>query len=150
MRLSLLKSATMPNPYADQGKHEFTYGCMCHDAVGFEEVNRQAAILNNPPEWIAGTEANAIEKLNISPLILEGTGAIVSAIKRSDDGNTVIVRVYQSERRVSRMSCHLNGELGSICGLINEIAEDVDQHLAMEALEPVEIRSLRFHGKCNA
>ncbi|MDJ0860591.1 MAG: glycoside hydrolase family 38 C-terminal domain-containing protein, partial [Dinoroseobacter sp.] len=49
LRLSLIKSATMPDNTADQGYHRFTYALLPHEGDTRVEVRREAYALNLPP-----------------------------------------------------------------------------------------------------
>jgi alpha-mannosidase len=99
--MTLLRSPVHPDPEADQGEHEFTYSLMPHDgdwrAAG---VDQQAELLNNPP---VAYVLNAEEKGDLgrawSPLVVEAegyAGVMVDAVKRSEDGGALVVRVHES------------------------------------------------------
>ena len=65
MRLTLLKSATSPDPEADQGEHAFTYSLYPHLGDWREGTVAQAASLNVPLHavrraWDAGPAAGNV------------------------------------------------------------------------------------------
>ena len=48
MRITLLRSPTMPDPMADFGEHEFKYSLYPHAGSWNEETQREAYLLNDP------------------------------------------------------------------------------------------------------
>jgi len=91
LRLTLLKSATSPDPLADEGKHVFTYGFVAYDgALGDGEVLRNAADLNVAPEVFNG----AFEAENV--IFFDAAELEVSALKPAEDGsNDYILRMNE-------------------------------------------------------
>ncbi|MFZ4574863.1 MAG: alpha-mannosidase, partial [Phycisphaerales bacterium] len=99
--ISLLRSPVHPDPEADQGDHEFCYSMMPHAGDWREAgVDLQAELLNTPPlayPLIAG-ETGPLGRA-WAPFSLDAfgaAGAMVSAVKRSEDGRGIAVRVYES------------------------------------------------------
>ncbi|MEM7710413.1 MAG: glycoside hydrolase family 38 C-terminal domain-containing protein [Pseudomonadota bacterium] len=93
MRLSLIKSATSPDPEADQGAHRFTYAILPH-AGDFRrgDVIGQAADLNQPPRPIPGRGTGTAFVASSKPSV------IVETIKPAEDGDGVILRLYEAHR----------------------------------------------------
>lgn len=91
MRLSLIKSATYPDPNADQGEHRFTYALLPHggDLVA-GGVPEAAWDLNSPLRLVAGRLAEPRR-----PVFIEGEHVQISAVKRSEDGDQLVVRLYE-------------------------------------------------------
>ncbi|KRF02332.1 hypothetical protein ASG89_25150 [Paenibacillus sp. Soil766] len=55
MRLTLIQSARVPDPTADQGEHVFTYALLPHRGDWFEgRTVQEAWSLNNPTSMIQG------------------------------------------------------------------------------------------------
>ena len=100
MRLSLLRAPTHPDPNADQGSHGFTYALMPHPGDWREAGVIQAAEdLNTPLRVVpsslpAGTSRSLIE--------VDTPQVIVEAIKRAEDSDAVIVRLYEAWGRPCR------------------------------------------------
>lgn len=96
MRLSLLRSATHPDPHADEGIHEFTYSLFVHDSTqSLFDVTQRAYCLNNPILVYAGTGNVPAHVLNAWSISGQ---AVIETVKRAEDGNGLIVRLYQSQR----------------------------------------------------
>jgi alpha-mannosidase len=97
MRLSLLKSATMPDPIADQGEHRMIYSLLPHTGDWRNGVPENAYDLNDPVilRRVSGTEgqSNAQSLFSVS-----SPNVIIETVKQAEDGNGIIVRLYEGER----------------------------------------------------
>ena len=107
IRLSLLRSPTLPDPEADQGEHRFAYTLWPH-AGGWEQSTVAAAYaLNDPlivfdasglgsrrPAGPAGSPGH-----NLSFVKCDAPNIVIETIKRAQDGRGVIIRFYESQRR---------------------------------------------------
>ncbi|MGI4787527.1 MAG: alpha-mannosidase [Janthinobacterium lividum] len=89
--LTLLRSPSHPDPTADRAEHDFTYALLPHagDYVSGEVV-REAYALNIPLRVASGSASQM-------PLLsVEGNGVIVEAIKKAEDCDAVVVRLYEA------------------------------------------------------
>lgn len=97
MRLTLIKSPIEPDETADRGKHEFTYSLLPH-AGGWREGNvvREAYELNYP---LLASKAEAQPSGTLPSRIafaeLDCDNAIIETIKKAEDEDACIVRVYE-------------------------------------------------------
>ncbi|MEM7490820.1 MAG: glycoside hydrolase family 38 C-terminal domain-containing protein, partial [Pseudomonadota bacterium] len=93
MRLSLIKSATSPDPDADQGLHRFTYALLPHSG-DFRRggVLPEAADLNQPPRLVPGRGDGTAFVRSSRPAV------VVETIKPAEDGDGVILRLYEAQR----------------------------------------------------
>ena len=92
IRLTLLKSALMPDSGADRGPQEFTYAfCPFLGSLSDSDVVREAIELNEPP--ILGGDA----PVGMEPIFLsQNKNVIVDTIKPADRvENALLVRVYE-------------------------------------------------------
>lgn len=90
MRLSLLKGAEHPDVKADLKEHDFTYSLFVHDSVWYEsDLIPLAWDLNSPLTAIEGTMEHQL------PLHMEDSRIAIDAIKKSEDGNDVIIRFHE-------------------------------------------------------
>ncbi|OWR31446.1 alpha-mannosidase [Saccharibacillus sp. O23] len=110
MRLSLIKCAQHPDTEADQGAHEFTYALLPHEGDWLAGGTvRSAWALNHPLRASEGAPAqSALSMFRLSadrvgraasgeaaaPVSPFGPTAMISAVKRSEAGDSVIVRVH--------------------------------------------------------
>lgn len=102
MRLSLLRSGLHPDYLQDQGHHTFTYSLLPHigDFVEGKTV-QHAHVLNNPFEAVSGKSRLPFEKF----LSFSDDGLEVDAVKKSEDGTHLVIRVhdYTGSRRTVSM-----------------------------------------------
>ncbi|HLW03468.1 MAG TPA: alpha-mannosidase [Ktedonobacterales bacterium] len=93
LRLTLLKSATSPDPVADQGKHEFSYALLPHQGdwrVG--ETVRHAYLFNMPATARLGTG----QPQAISMVTTDRPGLVIETVKAAENGDGIIVRLYDA------------------------------------------------------
>ena len=146
MRLSLIKSATMPDPGADQGRHVFTYALLPHDGTG-RAVRAEARRLNQPVTLLscASDEPAALP----APIVACAQAHVVlETVKPAEDGNGFILRLYEAERRRGEITLEFAWPLASIhrVNLLEEDdggAVDLDGRKARLSVTPFEIVSLR-------
>lgn len=109
MRISLLRSPTMPDPEADQGEHRFVYSLLPHSG-GWGEATIGAAYALNDPLILYPTKdrfaRRATERASFIPRIgpssfvsLDRPNVVIETIKCAEDGHGLIVRFYESQRR---------------------------------------------------
>ena len=86
---------------ADQGRHEFTYSLLPHAADWYEgRTVQEAWHLNNPLTFSAGKpEANELSFLKV-----DAPNVMIDAVKKSEDGNRVVVRLHE----FSGQTCQAN------------------------------------------
>jgi len=101
MRITLLRSPTMPDPTADFGEHQFKYSLYPHAGSWNEETQREAYLLNDPImiyQRKDETGKKAVSNLR-SLISVSSPNVIIETIKRAEDGNGIIVRLYESQRK---------------------------------------------------
>ncbi|MDQ1914706.1 alpha-mannosidase [Paenibacillus sp. GD4] len=107
MRLSLIKSATYPDPQADQGQHSFTYSLLPHSGDWSTGGTVQEAWeLNQPMQAIRG----AAERKECSLLHVSAKHITVDAVKKAEDSDACIVRFHEHEGR--RGKVRITSDLG--------------------------------------
>ena len=90
--LNLLRSPKEPDPVADMHSHEFTYSLLPHKGNRFEgEVIQKAYQLNIPV-----TPAFDIPFNTGSLLQIDQPNIIVESIKKAEDSDELILRLYES------------------------------------------------------
>jgi alpha-mannosidase len=110
IRLSLLRAPTMPDPEADQGEHRFVYRLYPHaDGDGQvttpADIAAQAYALNDPRLAVSGNPAAPAAAP--PPFARLAPHTIIETIKQAEDGNGVIVRFYECNRRRGPVTLHL-------------------------------------------
>jgi alpha-mannosidase len=105
MRISLLRSPTIPDPQADQGQHTFIYSLLPHAGRWNAATIASAYALNDPLLVHAIDAATDAQRNVASPahsaslIVAEQPNIVIETLKRAEDGNGIIVRLYESQRR---------------------------------------------------
>jgi len=104
IRVSLLRGTTNPDPAADLGEHRFTLGILCHNGPVGEETIAEAYRLNDPVRLYPVESVRAAGRRDAGtaprPLVtVAPSNIVVETVKRAEDGNGLILRLYESGRR---------------------------------------------------
>ncbi len=158
MRITLLRSSTMPDPMADFGEHDFKYSLYPHSGSWNEETQREAYLLNDPiivyqsdrrPKTV-DQEVSTVNGLP-SMVSVSAPNVIIETVKRAEDGNGIIVRLYESQRQRGPVRIRFGFALDSAwtTNLLeeNESALSVDQDSIQSNLKPYQIVTLRVKFK---
>lgn len=89
--ISLLRSPIYPDPYADEGDHEFVYAIYPHPGTWRNRTVRAAKELHTPLRYVGG----GVGPVPSSLLRLSGSALDLACLKRAEDSDTVIVRLYE-------------------------------------------------------
>lgn len=148
LRITLIKSSTSPDPDADQGNHQFTYGLLPIPGANTEVLHREAYDLNAPLRLIPSGSGHVTLP---PPLVtIDTPNVIIETVKPSDDGLGVIVRLFEAEGRKSRARLRFGTEAESMHEVdFFEVEKNQIPHAGCEAaieLEPFEIKSIRILG----
>ena len=148
LRLTLLKSASYPDPDADRGMHHFRYAVRPHlGSLQEAGIVEEALAFNLPIRALAAHPAagrpNATRPSG--GLVTIGTpGVTLESVKLADDGSgEVVLRLYESHGR------HVTTSI-SVAGCATAVATDLlergDEAIDIDAVEfgPFQIRTLRF------
>lgn len=149
IRLTLLKSAIEPYPDADRGLHEFTYSLYPH--IGdFKKAHTvdMAYKLNYRPY------ANYIEKgtgdiTNYkSFMTCNNENVIVDTLKKAEDSEDLVLRVYECFNRRTDCTIDLNVEVSKAieCDLMeNDICDAVIEDSVLKfTIKPYEIKTFKI------
>lgn len=148
LRLSLIKSATDPDPDADQGEHRFVYSLLPHPGDWRGEVVRSAYDLNIPLllkriRGAAGVSPEPLVSLNVDYVLIE-------TIKLAEDGNGLIVRLYENQRNRGTVMLKVGFEIASahLCNLLEETehALDIIDNTVQLQVTPYQISTVRLVG----
>ena len=97
MRLSLLRASTSPDPVADRGQHHFVYALLPH-AGDFRagRVVEEAYSLNVPLRLQTTDVHPGSLASQASFFTLDRPGVVIEAIKKAEQDDAVIVRLYEA------------------------------------------------------
>jgi alpha-mannosidase len=96
MRLTLLRSPVSPDPQADKGKHSFAYSLYPHKG-SWQEANtvRRGQEFNNPLISRFLTPHAGGMELSHSFFKAEPANVVLSAMKKAEDSDALIMRLYE-------------------------------------------------------
>lgn len=121
LKLSLLKGATYPDPEADQGYHSFTYSLLPH-AGDFRESGtiHQAYELNQPLMAAPVSPENNGLPAEFSLVHCDQPGVIIETVKESEDGDDLIIRLYDSfdQRTKATLTLGIPFQTVQLCDLM--------------------------------
>jgi alpha-mannosidase len=146
MRLSLLRAPTHPDPTADRGRHQFTYALMPHWG-DFREAGVIAAAedLNAPLRMVRGNlpagERRSLVDVDVAQVVVE-------AIKRAEDSDATIVRLYEAwgGRCKARVHTSLPIARAFLCDLLERETDELHLNEGVIDLEvaPFKILTLKL------
>jgi alpha-mannosidase len=89
--------------YQDQGIQRFSYRLVPHD-YGWEHagIPRLAAELNQPPTALVESAHRGSLPMCASYLEIDAPNVVMSAFKVAEDGDALILRCYETDRRATR------------------------------------------------
>ncbi len=144
--LNLLRSPSYPDPVADCAVHEFTYSLLPHSGDYRKgNVVRAGYELNVPLAVVPGSKDSGFLK---RPLVsVDAENVIVEAVKKAEDNNDIIIRLYECHGAGARTGISLGFGYKSV-RLVNLMEEPVDDDAfdskRMELVfRPYEIHTLR-------
>ncbi|RCX18189.1 alpha-mannosidase [Fontibacillus phaseoli] len=147
LRLSLIKCATHPDTEADQGYHRFTYSLFPHQGDWLQGGTvREAWVLNNPLRLSLGAAQGTASSL----FKLSGRTAMISAVKKAEDRDTVIVRVhdYSGSRKALELDSDQRIVAWRECNLMEQSEEPWTASAGISfVLNPYEIKTFEIELK---
>ncbi len=151
IRLTLLRSPALPDPMADYGKHEFIYSLLPHSGSWEAGTQREAYALNDPVISYRSTVNSERRKPgHYSLLGVSTANVIVETVKRAEDGNGMIVRLYESQRKRGpvRLQFAFPVVKAWTTNLLeeNETPLEVQQDTVSFDIKPFQIMTLRVEG----
>ena len=145
MRLSLHKGGCRPDPTGDVGIHQFTYSLLPHNSsFSAPAVVRPGYELNIKPTVIKGRWSGG----QVAPLVLENDNLIIETVKPAEEGNGIVIRLYDSEGVSSNAVLRLNGSYSEVweTNMLEDNKRKVEVHNGMIEREfvPFEIVTLKL------
>ena len=145
LAITLIKSGIEPNPTTDQEEHTFTYALYPHAETWRDAGTAAQAYFLNQPAYAVGRgrpgDAFSLLSVNVRNVIVE-------TVKRAEDGNGVIVRMYESENARTQATLSWSRPFSRVeeCNLLEEPLRTIPAHgneIPLTVL-PYEIKTLRI------
>ena len=148
IRLTLLKSATSPNPAADKEVHHFVYSIVPH-AGDYRQAGivQTAYLLNNPMTAQPITSQQGTLADSYSLVSVDRDNIYIEAIKEAEDGDAVIVRLYDAYNTTSKVNVSFGFDVSKV--EYASILEEAESEIAVEnntvslTVKPFEIVTLK-------
>jgi alpha-mannosidase len=93
--LSLLRAPIYPDPFADEGSHEFSYALYPHAGDWRTSTVRVARNYNSPLGAILLENGSSDSAQFVPPIRLTGDRLELSALKKAEDSDATILRLYE-------------------------------------------------------
>jgi len=108
IRMTVLRSPTDPDPKADEGSHEFRYALYAHAGSPQDGGTVQRGFeFNTPLVSILADQHSGDLPSAFSFIGTDNADAVISTLKKSEDDDDLIVRLYESAGRMSQMKINL-------------------------------------------
>ncbi len=147
MGLTLIKAGTYPNPDADMGMHEFTYSLYPHPGRWQEAATVEMAYDLNVPLVTAPAPGRRAGDA-WSMVSIDKPNCFFETIKRAEDGDGYILRIYENRNVRTWMKVKLGFAVQSVeeCDLLERPVGQVDfeEYSFCDFIKPYEIKTYRI------
>ncbi len=99
IQISLLRGPIQPDPQADQGHHRFAYSLLPHTGSWGRRTIAHAYALNDSLLAVTGTVGEAVARPAEGLLSVDGENVVIETVKWAEDGDGIIIRLYECMRR---------------------------------------------------
>ena len=151
LRISLLRSPTWPDPDADRGHQHFTYALYPHGGDW-----KQALTVRHGYEYNYGLQATQVQAhqgnqpAEYAYVTVEPENVVLTALKKAEDENGLIFRVYEWAGKSSNAQFHVpNGATGATVTNLMEKPEGtavtVSDDSVSVPIHPYEILTVRVN-----
>ena len=143
--LNLLRSTGGPDPVADRAEHEFTYALLPHAGDYTEGGVIHAAYELNMPLRLVSVSPSS--ELPGSLLTVSAENVVVEAVKKAEDSDALIVRLYESHGASARATVQFGFPVSS-AAQVNLLEESdapltVTENIVALEVKPFEILTLK-------
>ncbi|MCR5272430.1 MAG: alpha-mannosidase [Lachnospiraceae bacterium] len=146
--LTMLKSAVYPNPDADKEHHSFTYSfCPHNTSLAEADTVAKAYVFNNPYIAVRKEKDGSDKSLTGSFVKTDSKDVVVEAVKKAEDGDEIIVRLYEAQDRRKNVKVTFASDIASaeICNILEEKIADLifNKNEAELSFKPFEIKTIK-------
>jgi len=157
LTLSLVRGPIYPDPLADEGEHRFIYSLLPHAGDWTDaDVTQEAYWLNSPltAHAVQATANGAALPAAAGFLTPEGLLLALAAMKWAEDGNAVILRLYEPHGARGEATLRFNHDVARVqrVNLLEEAVEGgahptVEGNAVRLVVRPFELLTLRVELK---
>jgi len=149
MRLTLLRSSTEPDPQADKGYHQFKYALYPHQGDFVTgKVFQKGLEFNEPLVVLRSNSGNGILGEQHSFLSISPQTVILNVIKKAEEDDDLVVRVYETAGKVNTVRIKFDRPLKSVqeVNLLEDKISDINpnKNEFNFSINPHEIRSFKI------
>lgn len=152
IRLTLLRSPTLPDPMADFGLHRFVYSLLPHSDSWQEGTQKEAYALNDPViSYRSSVNSGNRISDRCSFVTCSAPNVIIETVKCAEDGDGIILRLYESHRKRGQATVQFAFavEKAWVTNLLeeNDAALEVENDSIVIHLKPYQIMTVRVKGR---
>jgi alpha-mannosidase len=131
--LSLIRGATMPDFYSDEGMHEFTISIFPTDMNWKEKTLKHSTLLNTPIPVFQGSVDDFVKP--VREIFEDNESIALSAVKREEDGSGIVMRFYEpyGKRAILKLKKP---------SVLSNILEDEIEQIKTVEFKPFEIKTI--------
>ncbi|MCK4315591.1 MAG: alpha-mannosidase, partial [Anaerolineae bacterium] len=148
IRLTLLRGPTYPDSDADQGEHRFTYSLLPHAGDWRTGTVPASYALNDPLIMRCVNGGDDGDNPSQSLVAVDMPNVIIETVKQAEDGEGLIVRLYENERCRGPVALQVGFPLAAAyrCNLLeqDEASLVVAQNTVYFSVKPYQIVTLRL------
>jgi alpha-mannosidase len=148
LRLSLLRSPEWPDPHADEGHHEFTYSLYPHGGGWKDALTiRRGYELNYKLLFLPFGNHQGALAAEGSFLQAKSDNVIVTALKKAEDENALVLRFYEWAGKAGDVTIQLppGAEAAAETNLMEKPIADIPVHSGAVTVhtKPYEIKTIK-------
>lgn len=148
LSMTLIKSGTYPNANADIGAHDFVYSIYPHAGRWQDAKTVEMAYNLNVPPVVTLQDANKGAETAESFVKCDAENCFIEVIKRAEDGDGLIVRMYENRNRHTKTRVHFAKPVSEVCECnlmeVNEKKLAIENQSIAVVFKPYEIKTFRI------
>lgn len=145
LTMTILKSGSFPYDGATDVVPDFTYSLLPHSGDFTNGVVSASYVLNNPLQLQLGGNGNLPSEFSL--VQCDANGVVVETVKQAEDGNGVIVRVFDvnGARHNAKLHFGINLQQAFLCDLMENVQAEIPlcDNTLQVTVKPYEIVTIK-------
>lgn len=145
LTMTILKSGSFPYDGATDVVPDFTYSLLPHSGDFTNGVVPASYVLNNPLQLQLGGNGNLPSEFSL--VQCDANGVVVETVKQAEDGNGVIVRVFDvnGARHNAKLHFGINLQQAFLCDLMENVQAEIPlcDNTLQVTVKPYEIVTIK-------